>query len=132
MRTPQPPVAVAISFVDCINRADTAGMSALMSADHELRVFHEEPVIGRAANAEAWAGYFADFPDYVLYPHTVATDGQMVAILGHTTGSHLGLDDDAEARLTLIWLVRARGGEVLSWTLLEDTPAHRSTYGLGR
>ncbi|MGI8332733.1 nuclear transport factor 2 family protein [Actinomadura scrupuli] len=132
MRTPQPPVAVAISFVDRINRADTAGLSTLMSADHELRVFDEEPVIGRAANAEAWAAYFADFPDYVLYPRTLAADGQMVAILGHTTGSHLGLDDDAEARLTLIWLVRARDGEVLSWTPLEDTPAHRSAYGLGR
>jgi len=123
-------VAVAISFVDHVNRADVAGLSAVMSVDHELRVFDEAPVIGRAANSEAWAGYFAGFPDYVIYPHTVAADGETVAILGHTTGSHLGLGDDAEARLTLIWLVRARAGEALSWTLLEDTPAHRSTYGL--
>jgi SnoaL-like domain len=132
MRTPQPPVAVAISFVDCINRTDIVGLSALMSADHELRVFDEAPVIGRAANTEAWAGYFKSFPDYVIYPHMIAADGETVAILGHTTRSHLGLDDDAEARLTLIWLLRARGGEVLSWTLLEDTPVHRSAYGLDR
>jgi hypothetical protein len=132
MRTPQPPVAVAISFVDCINRTDIVGLSALMSTDHELRVFDEVPLIGRAANTEAWVGYSTSFPDYVIYPHVIAADGETVTILGHTTGSHLGLDEDAEARLTLIWLLQVSGGEVMSWVLLEDTPVHRSAYGLDR
>ncbi|MGH3380797.1 MAG: nuclear transport factor 2 family protein [Actinoallomurus sp.] len=130
MRTPLPPVAVAVGFLDRVNRADVAGLSTLMSDDHELKVFDEPPLTGRAVNAEAWAGYFAAFPDYVIYPHNIAADGETVAILGHTTGSHLGLCDDAEADLTLIWLVRTKTGEALSWTLIEDTPAHRSTYGL--
>jgi hypothetical protein len=31
------------------------------------------------------------YPAYALYPHRIAERAGVVAILGHTTGSHLGL-----------------------------------------
>jgi hypothetical protein len=60
----------------------------------------------------------------------MAEVGDVVAVLGHTTGSHLGLPDDEESKLTLIWLGEVVDGLVRSWTLIEDTPEHRLRHGL--
>jgi hypothetical protein len=94
---PLPPVALAISFIDCINRSDLAALSDLLSTDHRLEVFDEEPLVGKQANAVAWRGYFEKFPSYVIYPREIAERSGIVAILGHTTGSHLGLRDGTKA-----------------------------------
>ena len=128
---PQPPVALALRFIDCVNRCDLDGLTSVMTDDHRLKVFDEDPLVGKAANAQAWRGYFAGFPEYVIYPHKLAsvTDAT-VAILGHTTGSHLGLPDSEESRETLIWLAETASALVRSWTLVEDTPANRQRYGL--
>lgn len=56
--------------------------------------------------------------------------GDRVAILRHTTGSHLGLPDDEESKLTLIWIARVQDDRVLSWTLIEDTPERREALDL--
>ena len=53
-----------------------------------------------------------------------------VAVLGHTTGSHLGLPPEEEQELTLIWLAEVSDGLVRSWTLVEDTPRARREWGL--
>ncbi len=87
-----------------------------------------EPVAaGRLDLPEAWNGYATAFPDYVIYPRVVAEPGQgQVAVLGHTTGSHLGLSDQEEPRLSIIWLAETENGR-----LLQDTPARRLDLGLG-
>ena len=130
MRAPLPPTAVAISFIDCVNRADLDGLGALMTVDHALEVFDEAPLIGRDANVEAWRGYFAAFPRYVIYPRRIAASGDVVAVQGHTTGSHLDLPDEDEVQLSAIWLVTVVDGAVRRWRLVEDTAAHRRAYGL--
>ena len=124
------PLEVALRFVERINRGDAAGLEALMTEDHLLRVFDEPPQRGRPAVAEGWRGYAHAFPAYTIYPHRVAVRGSQVAILGHTTGSHLGLPDDEESRLTLIWLVDVEGERVASWILVEDTPDRRRAHAL--
>jgi ketosteroid isomerase-like protein len=124
------PAAVALRFVERINRADAAGLEALMTEDHVLRVFDEPPQRGRLAAAEGWRGYVRAFPAYTIYPHRVAVRGNQVAILGHTTGSHLGLPDEEESKLTLIWVVHVEGERVAAWSLVEDTPAHRRAFAL--
>src|SRR6478752_1165285 len=126
----RPPIAVAISFIDCINRGDVDGLAALMAPEHTLTVFTEEPLVGRAANVEAWRRYAASFPDYVIAPHRMSEDGHVVAVVGHTTGSHLALPDAEESALTLIWLARIVDGLVADWTLIDDTPANRLRHGL--
>ena len=130
MTKPLPPVALAVSFVDCINRSDLPALSDLLSTDHRLEVFDEEPLIGKQANAAAWNGYFEKFPSYVIHPRRIAEHADRVAILGHTTGSHLGLRDEDESKLTLIWLVDTSGGYVTRWKLIEDTRANRGAWGL--
>jgi hypothetical protein len=101
VRNPLPPVPLTLAFVDYINHGDLPRLVSLMSADHRLRVLDEES------------------------PHGV------VAVLGHTTGFHLGLADGEESRLTLIWVAECYRGAISGWTLVEDTPFNRERYGLG-
>jgi ketosteroid isomerase-like protein len=129
-RSPLPPVAAVVSFIDRINHCDVPGLADLMTDDHRLIVFDEPPVVGKAANIAGWEGYAGSFPDYVIYPHEIAERDQRVAVVGHTTGSHLGLPDEQEARLTVIWLADVRDGRLASWNIVADTPAARSEYGL--
>jgi SnoaL-like domain len=123
-------VAVAVSFIDCINRGDLEGLGRLMTVDHELRVFDEPPVVGRDANIAAWRGYLDAFPDYVIYPRGISEAGGTVAVLGYTTGSHLGLPDAEESRQTLIWLADVVDGALRNWVLVEDSPVNRRRFGL--
>ena len=46
-RQPLPPIAAAISFIDCINRGDLTGLAELMTDDHSLVVLDEPPLMGR-------------------------------------------------------------------------------------
>ena len=55
----------------------------------------------------------------------VERDGD-VAVLGHTTGSHLGLPDDEEEQQLVIWTARVVDGRLASWHLVEDTPERRA------
>ena len=123
-------MAVAIAFVDSINRGDVEALGRLMTEDHSLYVLDEPPVSGRARNVEAWRDYATSFPNYVIHPHRVAVDGSRVAVLGHTTGSHLGLADSEEEKLTLIWVAEVERGAVRSWRLIEDTGQNRHRLGL--
>jgi hypothetical protein len=123
-----PPVAAVIAFIDCINRGDVEGLGDLMSDNHELQVFFEAPLVGRDANVEGWRGYCQSFPDYIIYPHQVTEHAGEVSVLGHTTGSHLGLPDEEESQLTLIWQARVVDGRLLNWTLIEDNAGNREAY----
>jgi ketosteroid isomerase-like protein len=119
-----------VSFIDRINHGDVPGLAGLMTDDHRLVVLDEPPVVGITANTAAWEGYATAFPDYVIYPHEIVERAGRVAVAGHTTGSHLGLPDEREARLTVIWLADVRDGRLASWHILEDTPAARAELGL--
>jgi hypothetical protein len=111
-----PPVAAVISFINRINRGDVEGLSAMMTDDHELIVFDENPLPGQTANMKAWAGYVAAYPRYVIYPQAITEprDG-CVAVIGHTTGSHLGLaDEETQAVRHLVRRGRGRAAAVLA------------------
>jgi len=130
MRSPLPPVAAVIGFVDAINRGDVDRLVSLMSPDHRLQVLQESPVAGREANREAWDGYATAFPDYVIYPDRIVHRGDDVLVLGSTTGSHLGLPDEQERQLKLIWRATVRDGLLVLWQIMADTPGQRSSLGL--
>ncbi|HEU0170330.1 MAG TPA: nuclear transport factor 2 family protein [Acidimicrobiales bacterium] len=127
---PLPPVAAVVSFIDAVNRADLDRLAALMHVDHRLVVLDEEPVVGRAANIRAWHGYLSSFPSYVIHPRRIVGDGPRVAVLGTTTGSHLGLPDEEESRLAVIWLAEVESGTLLLWEVADDTPGTRERAGI--
>lgn len=130
MRTPLPPVAAVVGFVDAINRGDVERLCSLMTEDHRLHVLDETPLAGRAANRQAWIGYASAYPDYVIYPSRIVDRGAEVFVLGATTGSHLGLTDEEERRLGVIWRAVVRDGALSVWQVIEDGPDNRARYGL--
>ena len=130
MRTPLPPVAVVIGFIDAINRGDVDRLVALMSPGHRLQVLQELPVTGREANRDAWNGYVTAFPDYVIYPDRLVHHGDDVLVLGSTTGSHLDLPDQEERELKVIWRATVRDGLLTLWQIIGDTPGQRALLGL--
>jgi hypothetical protein len=121
---------VVLSFINCINKGDVQCLGRLMTEDHELKVFDEAALVGREANLAAWQGYLESFPAYVIYPDRIAEHSGVVAVLGHTTGSHLGLPNEEESQLTLIWLAEVVEGAIHSWRLIEDTPDNRQRLQL--
>jgi hypothetical protein len=114
-RSPLPPLAATISFIDCVNRTDLAGLTRLLHPDHRLVVFDEPPLAGRDANVEAWRGYFSAFPNYVIYPREIAADDNRVTVHGATTGSHLNLPDDEELALPVTWIAEVDAGLLTLW-----------------
>jgi len=130
MRTPLPPVAAVIGFIDAINTGDVDRLVALMAPDHRLQVLSEPPLDGREANRAAWHGYVTAFPDYVIYPDRFVHLGDDVLVLGSTTGSHLGLPDREERELPVIWRATVRDGRLVLWQVIEDTPGQRAFLGL--
>jgi ketosteroid isomerase-like protein len=123
-------MAAVVSFIDAINRGDIERLVALVAPDHQLQVLNEEPVIGREANRDAWNGYATAFPDYVIYPDRIVDRGDDVFVCGSTSGSHLGLPDDQERQLGVIWRATVRGGRIALWQIIEDTPQQRVIFGL--
>ena len=130
VRTPLPPVAAVIGFIDAINRGDVDRLVALMSPDHRLQVLQELAVTGREANRDAWHGYVTAFPDYVIYPDQIVDRGDGVLVLGSTTGSHLGLPDQEERQLEVIWRATVHDGLLTLWQIIEDTPGQRALLKL--
>ena len=117
-----PPRAAVIKFIDCVNRGDLDGLAELMT--------DEPPLVGRDANEDAWRGYFTSYPDYVIYPRHVTARDISVAVLGTATGSHLGLPDDEEMKLNVIWLAEVVDGRLSRWRIAEDTPDLRAQTGI--
>lgn len=130
VRRPLPPIASVVSFIDGINRGAVERLASLMAADHRLQVLDESPLDGKEANVAAWRCYATSFPDYVIYPHRIVGRDSEVAVLGHTTGSHLHLRDDDESQLVVIWRATVRDGLLTLWQIIEDTPARREEFGL--
>ena len=124
------PIPAVVSFIDAINTGDLERLGRLMTDDHRLLILDEPPVEGRAANLRAWRGYMTSFPGYLIHPVRLAASGPRVAVLGSTTGSHLGIPDEEELAQLLIWVALVDGGKLASWQLLEDSPDQRQALGL--
>lgn len=132
-RSPLPPIALAVSFIDAINRQDLEALAHLLSNEHELRVQTQPPVVGREANRDAWRAYFGVCPDYVVYPEEVIEADGVVAILGHTTGSHLRLPDEEERAIGVVWRAETTAdGHITVWEVLDDSTDLRIRLGFRR
>jgi len=56
--------------------------------------------------------------------------GDDVLVLGSTTGSHLGLPDQEERQLKVIWRATMQDGLLTLWQIIEDTPGQRALLKL--
>jgi ketosteroid isomerase-like protein len=126
VQTPMTPRECVLGFIEAINRRDVEHLASLMADHHRLQVLDEAPLEGKSANLDAWRGYMASYPSYVIYPHRIVERDDVVVVLGHTTGSHLDLADEDEAKLTVIWRAQVTNSLLTLWEIKEDTPAQRA------
>jgi len=65
-----------------------------------------------------------------MCPRVIADSDDRVAMLDSTTGSRVGLADEAEVRLPVVWLAAVLDGRLSRWPILEDAPSLRRDLGL--
>lgn len=113
-----PAEATVRRFIDGINRHESRDLGRMMTPNHSMQVLDGLPLVGRQPNVVNWERYFAANPAYTIHVAKVATRGIRVAVLGHTTGSHLKLPDAQEAGLPVVWLAEVVGPLLKSWRIL--------------
>jgi len=82
-------------------------------------------------NREAWAAYFADFPDYRIRVERVISDGPTVAVFGVASGSYRGRTG-AAWHFPAAWYATVRAGKLVEWRVYGDIEPMRRSAGVGR
>jgi len=111
-------------FNDCINEGDLAGLSDLLTADHEFIDSAGNKVSGKARVLDAWTGFFTAFPDYRnVVEHMAVIDGSVV-MTGRSQCSDARLDGE------VILVARVKRGRLSQWRVCDDTAEMRARLGI--
>jgi len=97
--------------------------------NHALQAFDEEPLSAASRTSRRGAAPSPRFPT-TSSTRGASVPGDVAAVQGHTTGSHLALPDEEEFAQSLIRLAAIADGAVRRWRLVEDTAALRREHGL--
>lgn len=106
----------ALEFVHKINEGDLDGLVDLMTEDHAFIDNSGVAQHGREVMRRAWRAYFDSFPEYRIHVGRVVTLGDVVVIVGRTTGSHI--PHDVEALQSVIWGALVEGELIREWHIL--------------
>lgn len=118
------PGAIATRFNDAINARDLGALVALMTDDHAFVDSAGSRVDGKDRCRDAWAGFFAAFPDYCNHFDAIVDRADTAIIRGRSECSQAALAGPA------LWVARARDGRLAEWRVLDDTPANRAQLGI--
>lgn len=124
------PKTIALAFVERINRGDLDALVSLMTEDHAFIDYDGTVQRGREVMREAFRDYFASLPEYKIHLSRAVTMGNVVVLIGRTTGSHI--PPEVEAEETVIWAAWIDGGLVREWHILyADTEKAKRLLGAG-
>lgn len=119
------PKLIVLLFNECINNRDLEGLVQLMSEDHALYVFGRQETEGITPSREAWRGFFATYPDYLNHFVRVDSDGENVAIVGHST-----CPSEPELHGPALWSAVVQDDLLTEWQVCQDTPEQRVLMNL--
>jgi limonene-1,2-epoxide hydrolase len=108
------PRDVVLKYVEAINTRDPQALMALQTEDFTFINYEGEAYVGRAG----WQDYFTSYPEYKIHVDRLVTSGNGVAIIGRTTGCHVG--PEVEARWTVLWTAEVRKGFIAEWRIYSD------------
>jgi ketosteroid isomerase-like protein len=112
---------VVAEFVSRINAHDVAGLTALMTEDHQFIDSLGNRVRGREAMCGGWAGYLSVFPDYRLELDETYRLGDVTVMFGRASGSFQGSGTVEDSFLAHICArATVRDGLVASWRIYAD------------
>jgi ketosteroid isomerase-like protein len=117
----QDPKDAVLKYVEAINTRDSQALMALQTEDFTFIDYEGHTYVGR----NGWQDYFASYPEYKIHVNKVINSGNGVAIIGRTTGSHVG--SKVEARWTILWTAKVREGLIAEWHIYSDVEEVRHT-----
>jgi predicted SnoaL-like aldol condensation-catalyzing enzyme len=128
---PPKPVQVTLDFIKKINQGDVSGLAKLLAPDHTFVDLAGDVETGKENLAAGWCEYLGNCPNYRIYIRQLFAKGDEVIVVGHTTGSHLGLPDEDEFHNeAVIWAATVEDGLLSAWKLYNDTVETRLKLGL--
>jgi ketosteroid isomerase-like protein len=117
----QDPKDVVIKYVEAINARDSQALMTLQTEDFTFIDYHGHAYVGR----DGWKDYFASYPEYQIHVDRLIRSGNGVAIVGRTTGSHVG--PEVEARWTILWTAEVRNNLIAQWRIYSNVKDVRKT-----
>jgi predicted ester cyclase len=126
------PVATIRAYIGRINAGDPEGLAKLAT---ERTRFVDATGGRHVLSREAWAAYFADFPDYHIRVERIFSHGTSVAVFGVASGSYRGRGAASPGpawRFPAAWSARVRAGKVTEWRVYGDIEPMLRSAGVGR
>ncbi len=112
-------------FVDCINEGDPECLMTWQTENFTFIDYDGDMTQGR----DGWPTYFHNNPDYTIHVEHLITSGNGAAIIGTTTGCHVG--PSVEEIWTILWTAQVREGLVSVWRIYSDVHEVREKLGIG-
>jgi len=117
------PAAVALAFVDAINRRSPEEIASLMTEDHVFIDSLGTRVTGRQQMRKGWQGYFSMVPDYSITVDETFAEGPVVVMLGAAQGtwaSGNSLQPENNWQTPAAWRAVVRGPSIAEWRVYAD------------
>ncbi len=120
------PRKVVLKYIKAINSRNSEALVALQTEDFTFINYEGDAYVGRAG----WRDYFTAYPEYKIHVDRLITSGTGVAIIGRTTGCHVG--PEVEARWTVLWTAEVRQNLIAEWRIYSDAEEIRGAIEAGR
>jgi hypothetical protein len=107
-------LSIVMDFIECVNQGDLEKVNLFISpkvtfTDIQGRVYFEP---------EFMENYLKAYPNYKIHVENALRGGSRVAVVGHTTGSHV--PPDVEENEVLVWTVEIKDGLITEWRIFSS------------
>lgn len=114
------------SFVSRINAGDPEGLMQHQTEDFVFIDYDGDITRGR----DGWHGYFRDYSDYKIHEKRIIISGNGAALIGETTGCHVG--PEVEKEWTILWTAEVRDDLLSEWRIYSDVHEVRERLDKGQ
>jgi ketosteroid isomerase-like protein len=112
-------------FIACINAGDAEDLMMHQTEDFMFIDYDGDITKGR----DGWYDYFENYPEYRIQIDQMINGGDGVAIIGRTTGCHVG--PTVEKTWTILWVAQVRGVLISEWRIYSDVHEIREKVKIG-
>ena len=112
-------------FIECINAGDAEDLMMHQTKDFTFIDYDGDVTTGK----DGWYSYFENYPEYKIHIDHLVNGGIGVAIIGKTTGCHVG--PKVEKNWTILWIAQVRGNLIAEWRIYSDVHEIREKANIG-
>ncbi|MFW9802150.1 MAG: nuclear transport factor 2 family protein [Candidatus Thorarchaeota archaeon] len=112
-------------FVECINAGDGEDLMMHEAEDFIFIDYDGDITRGR----DDWYSYFEKNPKYKIHIDHIANSGKGVAIIGRTTGCHVG--PEVEKAWKILWIAQVQENLIAEWRIYSDVHEIREAANIG-